>query len=190
MNRPPNEDRATGSEKPETLVERFSHDRHDTSRFACGNLILDAYVRETLTRDEAQHTAAAYALLRAADTAEPRRVIGYFTLSSFSLAKRQARRRDRDKHLGGYDPVPAVLIGRLALDLEFQGQGLGGALVIAALVEILAIRERLGVSVAVVHAIDEAAAQFYEHRGFTRFRDEPHHLYYPLATFEALLAGE
>jgi hypothetical protein len=45
----------------------------------------------------------------------------------------------------------------------------------------------LGVSAVAVHSIDDAAASFYEHHGFTRFRDEPGHLYYPLATFEASL---
>lgn len=169
------------------IVERLLENQHDTSRFTCGKPSLDSYLHDTLTRDEAHHTAAAFAFVRAADPAELRRVIGYFTLSSFSFPKRQARRRDRDRHLGGYDPVPAVLIGRLALDVEFQGKGLGGALVSAALFETLAIRDRLGISVAIVHAIDEAAASFYEHQGFTRFRDEPNHLYYPLAHFEAVL---
>jgi GNAT superfamily N-acetyltransferase len=179
---------ARDANHPDIVVQRFLSHQHDVSRFFCGNASLDAYLQDTLARDEAHHAAVAYTFVRAADTAALRRVIGYFTLSSFSLAKRQARRRDRDKYLGGYDPVPAVLIGRLALNREFQGQGLGGALVTAALFEIRAIRERLGVSAAVVHAIDEAAAQFYEHQGFTRFRDEPSHLYFPLAAFEATFA--
>ena len=81
-----------------------------------------------------------------------------------------------------------MLIGRLALDRDFQGRGLGSALLTSALIQILTIRESIGVAVAVVHAIDDAAAAFYEHQGFTRFRDQPHHLYYPMVTFEAALA--
>jgi hypothetical protein len=65
---------------------------------------------------------------------------------------------------------------------------LGSVLLVSALVQILSIREQLGIAVVVVHAIDDVAAAFYEHQGFTRFRDEPRHLYYPLATFEALIA--
>lgn len=80
-----------------------------------------------------------------------------------------------------------MLIGRLALDRDFQGRGLGGALLTSALMQTLKIREGLGVAVVVVHAIDDAAAAFYEHQNFTRFRDVPHHLYYPLATFAAAL---
>jgi GNAT superfamily N-acetyltransferase len=165
-------------------VERFDPDRHDGSRFACGNPELDAYIRGRVERDELDHTAAAYVLVDPAEPAAARRVIGYFTLNSFALPKRQARRRDRQHHLGAYDPVPAVLIGRLALDAAFQGQGLGSVLLVAALTRVLAVREQLGVAVVVVHAIDDAAAAFYEHQGFVRFRDEPNHLYLPLATFE------
>jgi GNAT superfamily N-acetyltransferase len=83
--------------------------------------------------------------------------------------------------------VPALLIGRLALDTAFQGQGLGSVLLISALNTILTFRESIGVAVVVVHALDDEAATYYEHQGFTRFRDEPNHLYYPLATFEAAL---
>ena len=164
-------------------VKRFDPARHDVSTFSCGNAALDDYLSRTVVRDEAQHTAATYIALTSALAPEPERVFGYFTINSFSFPKQQARRRDRDKHLGGYDPVPAVLIGRLALDRDFQGRGLGGALLTSALVQVLRIRETLGIAAVVVHAIDERAATFYERQGFTRFRDEPNHLYLPLATF-------
>lgn len=177
-----------GGEPVSPIVERLDPIRHDVLGFTCGNPALDAYIHTMVIRDEDQHTAAAYVLVDPTERNTSRRVIGYYTLSSFALAKQQARRRDRDKHLGGYDPVPAVLIGRLGLDAEFQGRGLGSTLLFAALRRILIIREGLGVAVAVVHAIDDTAAAFYEHQGFTRFRDQPHHLYYPLVTFEAALA--
>jgi GNAT superfamily N-acetyltransferase len=164
------------------LVQRFDAYHHDVASFSCRNSTLDAYIHSTVERDEQHHTAVAYVLV---DPAQLSRVLGYFTLNSFAFPKRQARRRDQDKHLGSYDPVPAVLIGRLALDRSVQGQGLGSVLLISALTRILAIRERLGVAVAIVHAIDDPAAAFYEHNGFTRFRDEPRHLYYPLSSFEA-----
>ncbi len=166
-------------------VERFDPARHDVSEFSCGNSVLDGYIRTTVTRDEAHYPAAAYVAISPQRSSGPQRVFGYYTLNSFSFPRRQARRRDRDKYLGGYDPVPAVLIGRLALDQDFQGRGLGGALLTSALMQVLKIRENLGIAVVVVHAIDDAAAAFYEHLGLTSFRDEPHHLYYPLATFVA-----
>ncbi|MFT4039494.1 MAG: GNAT family N-acetyltransferase [Thermomicrobiales bacterium] len=157
--------------------------RHDASSFACGNAALDAYIRETIHRDLTQGTAAAYVWTLAAGDTTPPPILGYFTVSSFALERRQARRRDRDRFLGGYDPVPAVLIGRLAIDQSLQRRGLGSALVYAALERVVQVRSQLGVAVVVVHAIDERAATFYAHLGFDRFRDEPLHLYYPLARF-------
>lgn len=178
--------RATaGMADPSPLIlERFDQNRHDVAAFTCGNAALDVYIHTTILRDEAQHTAAAYVLVEHPGAS---RVAGYFTLSSYAFSRRQASRRDRDRHLGAYDPVPATLIGRLAVAMTDQGQGVGSVLLYSALVQVLRIREHLGISVVLVHGIDDAAANFYEYHGFTRFRDEPSHLYYPLATFEASL---
>jgi GNAT superfamily N-acetyltransferase len=166
-------------------LERFDAQAHDPQAFRCGEASLDHYIREAVLRDLAQRTAVAYVWTDAEQPVHPRAVLGYFTLSSFALGRRQARRRDRDRNLGSYDPVPAVLIGRLALDESLQGRGLGAALVAEALGQIGRLQERLGASAVVVHALDERAASFYAHLGFERFRDEPLHLYYPLARFSA-----
>lgn len=171
-------------------IERFDQERHDVSSFTSGAPALDAWLHQQRPRDEQEHTAVTYVLVDHADATGGKRVIGYFTLNSFALSRKQARRRDQDKVLGRYEPVPAVLIGRLALDASYQGRGFGSLLLISALMQILTIRDRLGIAVAVVHAIDDSATSFYEHLGFTRFRDHPHHLYYPLATFERAIAGE
>jgi GNAT superfamily N-acetyltransferase len=167
------------------VLERFDPNRHEVAAFTCGNAALDGYIHTTIRRDEEEHTAAGYVLID--PSRDSQHVVGYITLSSYAFSRRQARRRDRDKYLGGYDSVPAALIGRLAVATTEQGQGVGSVLLYSALVQVLRIREHLGISVVVVHGIDDSAANFYEHNGFTRFRDEPHHLYYPLATFEASL---
>ncbi|MCA9876235.1 MAG: GNAT family N-acetyltransferase, partial [Thermomicrobiales bacterium] len=132
----------------------------------------------------------AYVWLDADHPEQPQRVLGYFTLSGIAMARRQARRRDRDRFLGAYEPAPGVLIGRLALDVSLQGHGHGGGLMVAAMNQALKLQDLLGVVVVVVHAIDEIAARFYEHQGFERFRDEPLHLYYPLARFQAVMDTE
>jgi GNAT superfamily N-acetyltransferase len=163
----------------------FDADRHDATEFTCGNDSLDTYLHVTMPRDLSQRSAVAYVLI---DPLHASQIVGYFTLSSFSFSRRQARRRDRDRFLGQYDPVPAVLIGRLAVALAQQGKGIGSVLLYSALIQVLRIRERVGVTAVTVHGIDDAAATFYEHFGFARFRDESRHLYYPLATFEATLA--
>jgi GNAT superfamily N-acetyltransferase len=169
----------------QTIIERYSTTLHSASDFSCGNASLDEYIRVHQERDENDHTAVTFVLLDKEAVSSPKQILGYFTLSSFALPRQQARRRDRDKHLGRYDPVPAVLLGRLAIDGRFQGQGLGSAIILASLTKVLRIREDIGISVVMVHAIDEAAAAFYQHQGFTQFRDEPFHFYYPLAKIAA-----
>ncbi|MDQ3044357.1 MAG: GNAT family N-acetyltransferase [Chloroflexota bacterium] len=171
------------------IVERLDRSRHDPSRFAFGKLELDSCIRDRPSRDEDERPSDAYVLIDPADSSSPPRGAGFFTLNSFAMPKRHARRRDRDSVRGGYNPVPAVLIGRLALDTAYQGRGLGGVLLVAALTRVLSLRNRLEIAVVVLHALDEDAATFYEHQGFTRFQDEPGHLYYPLATFEAALTS-
>lgn len=165
------------------VVERFDPIQHDTTRFGCGKRELDSYITETFERDEADRTAVSYVLIDRAEPGPIRRVIGYLTLNSYAFPKRQGRRRDQDRSLGAYGLVPALLIGRLALDAAFQGRGLGSVLIFEALRLALIISQRAGVAGVVVHALDEDAARFYEHQGFTRFRDEPHQLYYPLKAY-------
>jgi GNAT superfamily N-acetyltransferase len=171
------------SAEPSVVAERLDRTLHDTSRFSCGEPSLDAYIHGMLERDELDRTAVAYVMLSRDEHTPVRRVLGYFTLSSYAFSKRQARRRDRDRYLGVYDPVPAILIGRLALDTEYQGRGLGNALLAAALGEALEVSRQVGASAVAVHALHERAAAFYGHLGFTLFRDEPNRLYYPLESF-------
>lgn len=165
------------------VVEPFDRARHDTQSFNCGKASLDLYIQITVDRDMVDRTAVAYVLLNRAEITPVRRVIGYFTLSGHGFSKRQARRRDRDRYLGAYDPVSAILIGRLALVVEYQEFGLGKDLLVAALNAALDVSDRVGAAVVIVHALDNDAATFCEHLGITRFRDEPSQLYFPLATF-------
>ena len=76
-----------------TTVERFDATRHDVSQFACGISSLDDYIRRTVTRDEAQRIAVTYVLLDAREPSVQRRILGYYTLNSYTLARSQARRR-------------------------------------------------------------------------------------------------
>ena len=64
------------------------------------------------------------------------------------------------------DPLPVVVLGRLAVDLRQQGQGLGSALVADALRRSLAARRLVGARAMLVHTIDEQAAEFYRSLGF------------------------
>ncbi len=79
-----------------------------------------------------------------------------------------------------YPTVPAVRMGRLAVDQAFQGQGLGGALLADALYR--AARSEIAAYALMVDAKDEPAAAFYQHHGFITLPDSPLALFLPLAT--------
>ena len=79
-----------------------------------------------------------------------------------------------------YPTVPAVRMGRLAVDQAFQGQGLGGALLADALTR--AARSEIAAFALVVDAKDEAATAFYRHHGFISLPYSPQTLFLPLAT--------
>lgn len=91
------------------------------------------------------------------------RIAGYYTLASASMLLSELP-ADIGKKLPRYPSVPAVRLGRLAVDQNFQGQGLGGALLADALDR--AIRPEIAACAMVVNAKDDRAAMFYHHHGF------------------------
>ena len=83
------------------------------------------------------------------------------------------------KKLPRYPVVPAVLLGRLAVDCNHEGKGLGGVLLANAVLRVA--RTELGVFAVLVDAKDEAAQRFYEHYGFTTLLGESRRLCLPIA---------
>ena len=83
-------------------------------------------------------------------------------------------------------PVPAAVIGRLAVDLRSQGWGLGEILLLDAIHRVVRAGDTIGVYAVVVDALHDRAGAFYERYGFTPFQSEPLRLFLPLRTFEQL----
>src|SRR5690606_10746962 len=102
--------------------------------------------------------------------AEGQRIAGYYTLASASLLLTDLP-ASVGKKLPRYPTVPAVRMGRLAVDQAFKGQGLGGALLADALDR--AVRSEIAAYALIVDAKDEAAAAFYRHHGLILLPDSP-----------------
>lgn len=149
---------------------------HDRSRFFSGSDVLDRYLREQASRDVRRRIATCFVAI---GLASPERVAAYYTLTAASIAL-DALRPEIAKKLPRYPVVPAVLLGRLAVVRESQGQGLGGILLADALKR--TARAELGVFAMVVDAKDEAAQRFYEHYGFTLLPGETRRLCLPIST--------
>jgi GNAT superfamily N-acetyltransferase len=137
--------------------------RHDVSRFANGvHSSLDHWLRERASSSEGL-SARTYVIC---PSDEPKRVVGYFSIST-ALEQRSTLPSGRLRR-GMPAQVPLPLIGRLAVDADWRGRGVGSALLADALRRCLGASEIAGARGVVAHAIDEAAGGFCERHGFLR----------------------
>lgn len=110
---------------------------------------------------------------------ESNRIAGYYTLSAGDMALKDIP-EDVARRLPRYPVIPIALVGRLAIDKEYQGQRLGAALLWDAADR--ALRTEMGVFALAVDAKNEQAVAFYQHFGFLTFESKPLQLFLPLAT--------
>ena len=111
------------------------------------------------------------------------RVYGYYTISSSKIAK--ASLSIEEQFSANY-PVPAILLGKLAVDSGQQGKGLGEFLLMDALKRCQTISEQIAVRGVEVDALDERAESFYLQYGFQRLTDRPLHLYLSMRVIRKL----
>ena len=135
---------------------------------------LNLYLREQVTQDVRRRVTARFVAL-----ADGPRIAGYYTLASASLLLADLA-ASTCKKLPRYPTVPAIRMGRLAVDQAFKGQGLGGAL----LADARAARSGIAAFALMVDAKNEAAAAFYRHHGFIALPDSSLSLLLPLATIQ------
>ena len=149
----------------------------DRGGFQSGAAPLDRYFHAQVTQDVRRRVTACFVAL-----APDRRIAGYYTLASASVMLSDLPVR-LGKRLPRYPSVPAVRMGRLAVDKAFRNQGLGSALLADALLR--ARRSEIAAYALVVDAKDEAAAAFYRHHGFVAFGGHALTLFLALATVPA-----
>jgi len=111
-------------------------------------------------------------------------VVGYYTLSAIAVERRDLPGR---LHHNAPNLVPAILLGRLAVDKEAQGVGVGSALVRDALLRTVSAGDAVGAKVIVIQALNARAAAFYEAIGFDHSPTDPLHLHLSLADARATL---
>ena len=165
-------------EAPLTVEPLGPH--HDRASFSCGEPSLDRYIRRQASQDARRRVARVFVAPGDASG----RIAGYYTLSAASFEKDNLP-ADLARRLPHY-PVPAAVIGRLAVDLRSQGSGLGETLLLDAIHRIVRAGDTIGVYAVVVDALHDRAGAFYERYGFVPFPSRPLRLYLPLRTFERL----
>jgi GNAT superfamily N-acetyltransferase len=152
-------------------------DANDLSRFDCGKPPLNDWLRSRASRSEGL-SARTYVVCVGPV------VIGYYTVTTGVVAHEVASAKLRQNMP---DPIPAMLLARLAVDKAYQGRGIGGALLKDAFARILAASKLVGARAVLVHPIDQEAETFYAAYGFKPLPGEAKTWFLPIAMIAAAL---
>jgi predicted GNAT family N-acyltransferase len=164
---------------PETglMIEPLNRNHNRTS-FNCGIASLDRYLKHQASQDVKRRISRVFIACAPRETTK---VLGYYTLSALSidlsaLPERIANKLPRH-------PVPAALIGRLAVDGTAQGKGVGRTLLANAIRRATSVSSDIAIYAIVLDAIDEEAESFYKQYGFSRLAQGGSRLFLPLKAF-------
>jgi GNAT superfamily N-acetyltransferase len=152
--------------------------RHDLSQFSCGEPALDDWLRRRAVQNEASGASRTY-VVRAG-----KRVAGFYSLAVGAVAHDGLSGRIKRNMP---DPVPVMILARLAVDESFQRQGIGPALLADAIYRTVQAAAIAGIRTLLVHAISERAKRFYEAHGFRASPLDPMTLMTTLTEAQAIL---
>ena len=139
---------------------------HAKADFSCGNGMLDNYLHKQAKQDMKRKLSACFIL------SEDKRIKGYYTLSSASIQRRHLPEAIITKLPPSYIDLPVTLLGRLAVDINFKGQGIGKLLLIDALKRSYETSiTSIAAMAVVVDPIDDEAINFYSKYGFISLPD-------------------
>lgn len=150
---------------------------YELDAFDCGNDDLNSWLRRHALASEKADLA------RTALAVDNDIVVGYMSLTTGSVRPEDAPKR-LARGMPRY-PIGTILIGRLAVDLRYEGQRLGSRLLAEALRRAVAASDAAAARLVVVDAIDDAAAAFYRRWGFIDAPDNPRRLYLKMSDVRA-----
>ena len=131
---------------------------HTLTEFDCGLAALNTWLQRRAMANQSSGASRTFVV------ADPEhRVFGYYAIAAGAVSHAEATTSTRRNMP---DPVPVMVLARLAVDVRTQGLKLGAGLLQDAVRRVLVVSENAGVRALLVHAIDESAKQFYEHYGF------------------------
>ena len=142
---------------------------HYVENFDCGQENLNRYLQDYALMSQRSDAAKTYIGI------VEDKIIGYYTLVVSNVIYDDAP--DRIKKGLSRNPVPVMLLARLATDVEWQGKGVGAGLLRDAMQRALQVADIVGVRAFLVHAKNDEAKAFYEHFDFFPSPTDPYHLY-------------
>ena len=156
--------------------------QHNRSDFECGVEPLDRYLKQQASQDMRRRIAALFVLV----DQDIHSIAGYYTLAATAIRLAELP-PEITKKLPKYPLVPATLLGRLAVDQRYQGQGVGSFLLMDALRR--SFNSEIASMAVVVDAKDDKARDFYEHHQFIPFPEQSQRLYLPMTTIAKLFGS-
>jgi GNAT superfamily N-acetyltransferase len=145
---------------------------HDLTRFRCGKQPLDDWLRLHALNNEGRSS-------RTYVVCQEREVVGYYCLATGAEKRESAPSKIRRNVP---DPIPVVVLGRLAVHTDHQGKGIGDGLLKDALMRVAQVSKIVGSRAILVHAIDHDAMAFYVRYGFVEFPQGSRSLFLPTET--------
>jgi hypothetical protein len=154
--------------------------QHDRTRFDCGVSVLNDYLAKYAKQDVKRKAAAVFVLV---EREEPKRVIGFYTLCATSVTLSDLP-EEVTRKLPRYPEIPAILVGRLARDVDYPG--VGSLLLSDAITRCVRVASEIAASLIIVDSKGEAATHSYEKFGFISLPKLPDRMFLPMQTAEKL----
>lgn len=153
---------------------------HDVNGFSCGVESLDVWLKQRALKNQVSGASRTFVLCEENSS----EVLAYYALASSAVVSEVATGRLRRNMP---DPIPVVVLGRLAIDQHLQKKGIGRALVRDACLRVVAASEAIGIRGLLIHALSLEAKAFYEQVGFEPSPFDPMMLMTTVQDIKALI---
>jgi len=153
---------------------------HDRTQFDCGLSVLNDYLAKYAKQDVKRKASAVFVIV---ERAAPKRVIGFYTLCATSIALAELPEK-LTRRLPRYPEIPAILVGRLARDVNHPG--VGSLLLSDAITRCVRVASEIAASLIIVDSKGEIATRFYEQFGFVSLPKLSDRMFLPMETAEKL----
>lgn len=167
------------------ITELLDKNLHNRNLFDCEVGELNAFLKSHANQNQVKNISKTYVAISSFDVENSKPIYGYYTLSSGQINCDQLLSNIKSKL--PKHPVPIARIGRLAVDKNYKGQGVGGFLLHDALTRILNISKKMGIFAVIVDAKDNNAKTFYEYYGFAELQNSGLTLFLPVSTIESAM---
>lgn len=164
------------------MTEQLNTALHDRNSFDCGVNEFNMFLKQHANQNQLKNISKTYV---AVSPDNIKKIFGYYTLSASHVLYESLPDNFKSK-LPKY-PAPVARIGRLAVDKDHKGQGIGGFLLHDAFYKILNIAEKMGVFAVIVDAKNDNAKAFYQSFGFLELQESKLSLFLPIDTIKSAI---